>query len=90
MVSGTIIGESIRVGAALDGIPLTVRRIRRGGPEQLSPRQEAAGMPSRWTLIEFEIDDHDAPAQDPRAWPLLVTPSRSSEPARAQKFSSVS
>jgi hypothetical protein len=62
LVSGTIIGESIRFGAALDCIPLTVRRIRRGGPEQLSPKQEAAGMPSRWTLIEFEIDDHDAPA----------------------------
>jgi hypothetical protein len=60
--SGTIVGESIRFGAALDGIPLTVRRIRRGGPEQLSPRPEAARMPSRWTLIEFEIDDHDAPA----------------------------
>jgi hypothetical protein len=62
LVSGTIIGESIRFGAALDGIPLTVRRIRRGGPERLSPKQEAAGMPSRWTLIEFEFDDHDAPA----------------------------
>jgi hypothetical protein len=60
MASGTIIGESIRFGAALDGIPLTVRRIRRGGPEQLSPQQEAAGMPSRWTLIEFEVEDHDA------------------------------
>jgi hypothetical protein len=60
--SGTIIGESIRLGAALDGIPLTVWRIRSGGSERLSPQQEAAGMPSRWTLIEFEIDDHDAPA----------------------------
>jgi hypothetical protein len=43
MVSGTIIGESIRFGATLDGIPLMVRQIRRGGPEQLSPQQEAAG-----------------------------------------------
>jgi hypothetical protein len=47
MASGTIIGESIRFGAALDGIPLTVRRIRRGGPAQLSPQQKAAGPPSR-------------------------------------------
>ena len=62
MATGTIIGESIRFGAALDGIPLTVRRIRRGGPAHLSPQQEATGMPSHWTLIEFEIDDHDAPA----------------------------
>jgi hypothetical protein len=62
MASGTIIGESIRFGAALDGIPLTVRRIRRGGPERLSPQQDAAGMPARWTLIEFEIDDREAPA----------------------------
>jgi hypothetical protein len=62
MVSGTIIGESIRFGAALGGIRLTVREIRRGGPERLSPEQQAAGMPSRWTLIEFEIADPDAPA----------------------------
>jgi hypothetical protein len=61
MASGTIIGESIRFGAALDGIPLTVRQIRRSGPGRLSPEQEAAGMPERWTLIEFEIDDQDAP-----------------------------
>jgi hypothetical protein len=61
MASGTIIGESIRFGAALDGISLTVPQIRRGGPERLSPEQQAAGMPSRWTLIEFQIDDHDAP-----------------------------
>jgi hypothetical protein len=47
MASGTIIGESIRFSAALDAIPLAVRQIRRGGPQQLSPRQEAAGMPSR-------------------------------------------
>jgi hypothetical protein len=43
MVSGTIIGESIRFGATLDGIPLTVRQIRRGGPGQLSPQQERPG-----------------------------------------------
>jgi hypothetical protein len=44
MASGTIIGESIRLGAALDRIPLTVRQIRRGGAERLSLQQEAARM----------------------------------------------
>jgi hypothetical protein len=43
MVWAPIIGESIRFGSALDGIPLTVRQIRRGGREQLSPRRAAAG-----------------------------------------------
>ena len=56
MISGTIIAESIRPGATL-GIPLTVRQIRRGGPERLSAEQEAAGIPLTWTLIEFEVDD---------------------------------
>jgi hypothetical protein len=61
MVSGTIIAESIRFGASLEGVPLTVRRIRRGGPDRLSPEQEAAGIPLKWTLIEFEVDDDQAP-----------------------------
>ena len=59
MVSGTIIAESIRPGATLD-VPLSVRQIRRGGPERLSAKQEAAGIPLQWTLIEFEVDDSDA------------------------------
>jgi hypothetical protein len=62
MVSGTIIAESIRFGASLEAVSLTVRQIRRGGPERLSAEQEAAGIPLRWTLIEFEVDDGDAPA----------------------------
>jgi hypothetical protein len=61
MVSGTIIAESIRHRASLEAVPLTVRQIRRGGPERLSAEQEAAGIPLRWTLIEFEIADDDAP-----------------------------
>ena len=59
MVSGTIIAESIRPGATLD-VPLSVRQIRRGGPARLSAKQEAAGIPLKWTLIEFEVDDSDA------------------------------
>jgi hypothetical protein len=59
VVSGTIIAESIRPGATLD-VLLSVRQIRRGGPERLSAEQEASGIPLEWTLIEFEIDDGDA------------------------------
>jgi hypothetical protein len=62
MIKGTIIGESIRPGASLDGIPLTVLKIRRGGPASLSAEQEAAGIPLKWTLIEFEISDEQASA----------------------------
>jgi hypothetical protein len=62
LIKGTIIAESIRAGASLDAIPLTVRKIRRGGPASLAAEQEAAGIPSRWTLIEFEIRDDQAAA----------------------------
>jgi hypothetical protein len=41
-------------------VALKVRQIRRGGPERLSAEQEAVGIPLKWTLLEFEIDDGDA------------------------------
>lgn len=55
MAEGTLIGESIRLGGSLEGIPLLVRKVWRvpnAVPEQ----------PSEWTLIEFEIDDDRADA----------------------------
>ena len=50
MLRGAIVAESLRVGAALDGVPLTVQRIERidaGVAEQ----------PPQWTLLWFEADD---------------------------------
>jgi hypothetical protein len=55
MIKGTLVGESIRVGAELQGVSLIVRKVRRvpnGAPEQ----------PSEWTLIEFDADENDAEA----------------------------
>ncbi|MFG3340316.1 hypothetical protein [Glycomyces sp. NPDC048151] len=55
MVTGTLIAESLRVGAELDSVPLRVKRIWRadvGSPP--------AGQPNVWTLLYFEADDDRA------------------------------
>jgi hypothetical protein len=59
MATGTLIGESIRVGAALDGVSFTATGIRRVDAD-LSDGQRAAGLPDRWTLIAFEVSDGKA------------------------------
>jgi hypothetical protein len=59
MASGTLIAESIRVGAILDGPPLEVGEIRRV-EAGLSDAQRAAGLAERWTLIAFEVADERA------------------------------
>jgi len=55
MLRGALIGESLRVGGMLSGVPLRVIRIW---------REEAPGatadQPRHWTLIEFEADEADA------------------------------
>jgi hypothetical protein len=48
-ITGVLIAESLRSGARLEGVTLTVRRIARdddGDPD--------AGQPLTWTFIEFE------------------------------------
>jgi hypothetical protein len=47
-VQGTLIAESLRVGAVVEGVPLTVRKVSRAdcGDTQ-------AGQPRTWTFIEF-------------------------------------
>ncbi len=72
MIEGTLIGESLRVGTTLEAIPLSVRRITRADAA-LSPDQIAAGLPSRWTIIEFQ-------AEDRLAEPLAEVLARSLEP----------
>jgi hypothetical protein len=59
MATGTLIAESLRVGAALAGPPLTVREIRRI-EAGISAEQRAAGLAERWTLIAFEVADDRA------------------------------
>ena len=59
MARGTLIAESLRVGAALAGPPLTVSEVRRVDAE-LSAEQRAAGLAERWTLIAFEVADERA------------------------------
>lgn len=47
---GTLLGESIRPGTALDGIPLTVTKIHRAAAGDAD-----AGQPELWTIIEFRV-----------------------------------
>jgi hypothetical protein len=55
MIEGTLIGESVRVGAELAGVRLVSRSIRR-----VAAGDEPAGQPELWTLITFEADETDA------------------------------
>lgn len=55
MIDGTLIMESIRVGACLDDLKLTARRIRRYQPPGITPDQ-----PQTWTSLDFEADEADA------------------------------
>jgi hypothetical protein len=55
MIEGTLIAESIRVGATLDGVRLVTRKIRRAAQGDSS-----AGQPELWTFIEFEAGEPDA------------------------------
>jgi hypothetical protein len=55
MVTGTLIAESLRVGAELNAVPLHVTRIWRG--DVGSP---PAGQPKVWTVLHFEADDDRA------------------------------
>jgi hypothetical protein len=56
VAKGTLLAESLRIGAALDPPSMTVTRVVRRGPfEGLSEAQ-----PPVWTFIEFRVDDADA------------------------------
>lgn len=56
-LTGGLIGESLRVGTVLEGVPLTVEKIYRA-----DAGDQAAGQPLTWTLIEFAIPDDQADA----------------------------
>lgn len=57
MVEGTLIAESIRIGAELDGVRFVVRKIRRA-----AQGEGPAGRADVWTLIEFEAEEQDGGA----------------------------
>lgn len=52
---GGLIAESLRVGAVLADVPLTVTRISRADVGDVD-----AGQPRTWTFIDFEAADSDA------------------------------
>ena len=55
MLRGGLIAESLRVGAVLSGVDLTVRRVSRADVGDVD-----AGQPLTWTFIEFEAAAGDA------------------------------
>jgi hypothetical protein len=57
MAKGALIGESLRVGASLDAVVLTVDKISR-----IVAGDEEVGQPRLWTFIEFEVPDENAAA----------------------------
>ena len=54
-LTGGLIAESLRVGAVLEGVPLTVVRISRADVGDVD-----AGQALTWTFLEFEAADEDA------------------------------
>jgi hypothetical protein len=48
--SGTLLGESIQLGAVLDAVPLIVTNVHRAAAGDVE-----AGQPELWTFIEFTV-----------------------------------
>src|SRR2546421_11348209 len=48
--SGALIGESLRVGASLEGVPIVVDKVVRADCGDV-----AVGQPLTWTFIEFQV-----------------------------------
>ena len=48
MLRGTLVGESMRTGAKLEGLPLRLHRVT-----AVEVKDPAPGQPPRWTLLEF-------------------------------------
>jgi hypothetical protein len=55
MIEGTLIAESIRVGAEISGVRLVTRKISRAAVGDTS-----AGQPELWTFVEFEAEEQEA------------------------------
>lgn len=57
MFTGVLVGESLRSGGELSGVPLTVARVRR-----VAGAGAGDGQPADWTLLDFRAEERDAPA----------------------------
>ena len=57
MATGNLIAESIRIGASVEGVPLTVEKVYR-----VEAGDDTVGQPRVWTFIPFEVPDDDAPS----------------------------
>jgi hypothetical protein len=55
VITGVLIAESLRTGARLEGVVLTVRMITRA-----DDGDTGAGQPLTWTFIEFEAPLEEA------------------------------
>jgi hypothetical protein len=55
MIRGTLVCESLRIGASLDGLDWTIRSIRRVHVGSASDAQ-----PARWTLFDFDVAEDQA------------------------------
>ncbi len=55
MLEGTLLAESLRVGATVDDLPMRVRRISRYRVQDAS-----ADQPEIWTALEFEAEESAA------------------------------
>jgi hypothetical protein len=53
-VIGTLIAESLKVGAVLDGVSLTVTKVVRADVGDVT-----AGQPRTWTFVEFGVAVED-------------------------------
>jgi hypothetical protein len=62
VATGTLVAESMMVGAGLQGLDVTLRGIERVEPQDISADQSESGVPARWTLLRFDVADHKAPA----------------------------
>jgi hypothetical protein len=55
-LTGALIAESLRIGAVLDDLELTIRKISRADVGDVD-----AGQPLTWSFLEFEAADEEAP-----------------------------
>src|SRR5262245_24605052 len=55
VVVGTLIAESLRVGAVIEGIPFTTTKVVRA-----DAGDAAAGQPVTWTFVHFEAPESAA------------------------------
>ncbi|MEY9839590.1 hypothetical protein [Streptacidiphilus sp. EB103A] len=69
MIEGVLIAESIKLGAELSGIPLTLDSVRR-----VAATDATADQPKAWTLINFRAEQVEADQLAARFAEILDAP----------------